>query len=90
MLDGQIGFLPSAVWDVDLSNNAFRGRLPPLARYVNLQGFVANSNNFTGGVPGLSVTVFVWVCWAHMHVSRCNWDARRLCSHVICLHGHVV
>lgn len=53
MLDGQVGFLPSAVWDVDLSNNAFRGRLPPLARYGNLQGFVANSNNFTGGVPGL-------------------------------------
>lgn len=51
MLNGPVA-LPPGVWDVDVSNNAFRGKLPRMARFTNIESFVANGNNFTGGVPG--------------------------------------
>lgn len=53
MLGGKLGSLPTAVWDVDVSGNKLRGKLPNLARYVLLESFVGNNNNFTGEMPAL-------------------------------------
>lgn len=51
-----MGPLPAGLWDVDLSNNQFNGKMPNLVRYTNLESFVANNNNFSGELPGMSCT----------------------------------
>jgi len=59
MLGGKLGSLPTAVWDVDVSGNKLRGKLPNLARYVLLESFVGNNNNFTGEMPG-ALLLLLW------------------------------
>lgn len=76
-LSGRIGSLPAAVWNVDVSGNDLTGPLPALATLMYLEQFVANANNFEGGIPGEQGTQVAAVSIADLLV---DWVAAGVCS----------